>query len=1114
MKKNYLFGISAMAAMLFVTSCQEDDLVKQAQAGAEATVSINVTTPELGAVTRDFGDGTTAQTLHYAVYNVNSKGERIYLEELTEENHTFELSTKVDLQLVTGNTYDIIFWADADTDESDANNSTPYSIDWATATVSVDYDNVTSNNEDYDAFFNWITIEVKGAQTESVKLYRPFAQLNIGTSDIVAASQAGYTLQKTQVKVKAYETLNLWDKTVADMTDVVVDFKAADYPNYDANADYCLKPSTAEGYEAFPVSGYEYMAMNYLLRPVDKELVDVEFSFYSTSPEGEGELKERKYVSVPVQRNWRTNIYGQLITSEVDVNVEIVPAFDGAHNITKVSVDGVSYDNFADAVAAAMDLEKPVDFVENIEIDADETITIPVGKTLTLNLNGKTLTGVTDDADKNDDNKITSADNEVMFDVRGTMNVIDGIITVKHEGDNLGWNACTEIFYVGFNGTLNVENATLENYGGSDMAYAIDMVNADAKGAGITVNVKNSTIKSSYIPVRVFNNGTGMNKVTIKKTTLDGKSRAFWVHIYSKVDDKGFFNKGNDTNANGYKDETLNIDIFNPDNNNTFIANNPDRIIEYGFDDEINLNEFGGQIFKDENGDVVEGVGIMTDDKDNTTYYGVYTAEGLGYVAQQFNNDDNSEIKTFKLINDIDLAQASTFTRSSVVSNWTSIGTSENPFTGTFDGNGWTIKNLTLVEEEAKEGKAYIGFFGYAKDATIKNVVFENVYINIPCLDIDHSQGHIGAVAGSLEGTSTIENVTVKGDIQVEATPTANGASRVAVVAGGNSFGNVTMKNVHVVANEGSYLKANNNTGALAGQLQGKMVFENCSSNIDVTVNKFFAGGLIGIAAGDSEFKDCHTTGNVAVIAGREGRHNDEYRVGGIAGGWADNTSTPCVLTNCSYTGEVSGTNADGSVASPLDYMGYVGRGYTLANRAGSTVIIDGVKYVQAYNDVYGVYYYNGAIMEIAGVKAIVLQTENELMAVSVDELNLNGKNANDAATWAEELGEGWSLASIYDLDAIHTARVALNYALKANSADNALFCEEEYYADGKYALYISSTDAEGNDPQGEAYFSNRVHVKYFNLNGYWDYKYSTFATISKYAPLKDNYFARAVYKL
>ena len=350
-------------------------------------------------------------------------------------------------------------------------------------------------------------------------------------------------------------------------------------------------------------------------------------------------------------------------------------------------------------------------------------------------------------------------------------------------------------------------------------------------------------------------------------------------------------------------------------------------------------------------------VDYLYDTQSNTCT--VNSAEGLEQFAAEIIAGNVDADATIVLGGNIDLND---LTRSrTLASNWTPVGTEEAPFTGTFDGNGYTIQNLTLVESEAKEGKAYIGFFGYAKNATIKNVTFENVYINIPCLDIDHSQGHIGAVAGSLEGTSTIENVTVKGDIQVYATQDANGASRVAVVAGGNSYGNVTMKNVHVIANEGSYLKANNNTGALAGQLQGKSVFENCSSNIDVTVNKFFAGGIIGLAAGDQLFKNCHTTGDVAVVAGREGRANDHYRVGGIAGGWADGKTKVCTLIGCSYTGNVSGKNVDGSVAEPLDYMGYVGRGYTLSNCEGSKVVIDGTEFVQVGNAApYGIYTING----------------------------------------------------------------------------------------------------------------------------------------------------------
>ena len=362
------------------------------------------------------------------------------------------------------------------------------------------------------------------------------------------------------------------------------------------------------------------------------------------------------------------------------------------------------------------------------------------------------------------------------------------------------------------------------------------------------------------------------------------------------------------------------------------------------------------------------------DETTGETTYVVEAASELAYLAALVNGTlpstfaitkaSEPEVFNIKLTADVDLNNM----------QWTAIGTKTNNFTGSFDGNNHTIKNLKIAESEAKEGKAYLGFFGYAKNATIKNVTFENVNLNIACLDIEHSQGHIGAVAGSLEGTSTIENVTVKGDIFVESTVTANGASRVAVVAGGNSYGNVTMKNVHVIANEGSYLKANNNLGALAGQLQGKSVFEDCSSNIDVTGTKFFAGGIIGIAAGDQTFTNCHTTGNVTITAGREGRNHDQYRVGGIAGGWADGAKNVCTLTDCSYTGNISGKNSDSSIANPLDYAGYVGRGYTLNGCAGSKVVIDDVEYVQAYNTAAeaGIYIVNGSY-EVSSVAVLKL---------------------------------------------------------------------------------------------------------------------------------------------
>lgn len=421
-----------------------------------------------------------------------------------------------------------------------------------------------------------------------------------------------------------------------------------------------------------------------------------------------------------------------------------------------------------------------------------------------------------------------------------------------------------------------------------------------------------------------------------------------------------------------------------------------------------------------------------------------------------------TEDKNIVLSGDIDLA--SLMTRSAVVSNWTPIGNEDAVFTGVFDGNGHTIKNLNLVYTEPSY---FIGFFGCAENATIKNVTFENVYVNVASDDTNEG-GHIAAVAGYAQNV-TFENITVKGDVIVESNFDKNASSRVAVVAGGNYGGKAVMKNVKVEANEDSYVKANNCVGGLAGQLQVEAVFENCSSNIDVIGYKFFAGGIVGLTAGNSTFTNCHTTGDVTITNGRAGNANDLYRVGGIAGGWDDNVYTPLIVNGCSYEGTVSGQDANGKVAETLDCAGYVGRGYS--TKVGTTVSIDGTQYIYAGN---GVFHHVGAIVEVDGQKAIVYSVDNGVKAVSVEQ---GGEMTwDESMAWAQSLGEGWSLTTLDELKAIYNVRFELNQALAADSAENVLFEEDHKEEDGTYAAYWTSTPVENS--------TTKAYYFYFDSKG------------------------------
>ena len=799
MKKLFL----VLAAAFAMVACQTDINEVGVVADGVAAVEFEVGAPQM----RSYSDGMTATKLQYAVYEVKAGQPLEYLENLTPEEIPTLVggAANVKIELANNKKYAVIFWASASVDG-------PYTFDAEAMTVTVSYDGAACNDESRDAFYAYQEFEVKGAATLSVELRRPFAQLNVGTSDLTAAQNSGFNPKSSSLKVKnVYSTLNLVDGTASDNV-LEVTFATADVPTG----------------ETFPVDGNAYMAMSYVLVGKDKASYDVVYTIKAE----DNTVITNTIGAVPMQANYRTNIYGKLLTSSTDINVEINPDYNEPdYSVYNVMVDGVSYDNFAVAVEKAMESGKSVEFIQNVTIDADETITVPAGKVLTLNLNGHTLSGVTDDADKNDDGNITSADNEVMFDVRGTMNVNGGRVTIKHVGDsyaNFGWNACGEAFYVAFNGVLNVNEATIENFGGVPMAYAIDLVNASATRcdeAGVHLNVESSVLKSSYIPVRVFNNGAGMNHVTINNSTLEGTSRAFWVHVYSSADNGG----------RGEKSATLNIDIYN--NGNTFIANSPDRLIEYGFTDEINVRPDGTIALKDAEGNVVEGIGM-----DLAGNYAITTAQGFVALSALVAADGDNGFagKTVKLAADIDLFQGYMSDGDPVSTEPIgSTGTYDNkgrlvckPFKGTFDGQGHTIKNIY------QNGYLWnywfgqygsIGLFSELENATVKNLVIEN-------FDARVEGGDIAIITGSASGTCVFEDIEIK-DSKIATFNNGCGG-----IIGWSGAGNYTFKNIKLDANTsigGFQQSFDASVGGIVGQAEPGATYNFENIEINCCLNVF-----------------------------------------------------------------------------------------------------------------------------------------------------------------------------------------------------------------------------------------------------------------------------------
>lgn len=313
MKKFLAMAVVALVGLM-ATACSTDDAVSDAE--NYATVSFTVAAPEMA--TRTLGNGMTARNLSWGVYDADGN----YLPKLSSENAepvvfpAGSLSTTVEIDLVNGKSYHIIFWAEAD--------GSPYKVDFKTKQMTYDYNEqkpLLANQEKYDAFFASLPIaQVNGPRREPVELKRPFAQLNIATADTKKAADGGLVVDKTQVEVTTCNTLNLYSGEASGTQKHC--FALAEL------IDSSIKVGSKE---------YDLLSMNYLLVNGEKELVAVEFSV----AQGDSYVREYEYQSVPLRRNYKTNIIGNLLTSTLDFDITINPIFAEEEYVVRASVEEV-----------------------------------------------------------------------------------------------------------------------------------------------------------------------------------------------------------------------------------------------------------------------------------------------------------------------------------------------------------------------------------------------------------------------------------------------------------------------------------------------------------------------------------------------------------------------------------------------------------------------------------------------------------------------------------------------------------------------------------------------------------------------------------------------------
>ena len=223
--------------------------------------------------------------------------------------------------------------------------------------------------------------------------------------------------------------------------------------------------------------------------------------------------------------------------------------------------------------------------------------------------------------------------------------------------------------------------------------------------------------------------------------------------------------------------------------------------------------------------------------------------------------------------------------------NWVAIGSAyiDHGFMGNFDGNGFKIKNLTIINPAIdSDGYAYAGFFGVTEGTDkdnqnfIKNLVIENVTIK--------TNGHIVAAAIAYPYYTVVENITVCGDIAIE-----GGDYTAGVLAYTRRC--TTASNLIVAGNAGSYITGAQTVGGVISDIQmnGGLTanYSNFSaSGLTITGEKS-VGGISGIIA--KQNINGATVENVTLVC-------SDARVGIVAGSLGG-TSTISNVTTSNVTG-------------------------------------------------------------------------------------------------------------------------------------------------------------------------------------------------------------------
>ena len=459
--KKLLYSAAALATLLFAASCQQENL-GPARTGVTYTITLADEVQTKGK------DGHDAYDLYYEVYrNTNAGLVELYddVKEMTGPK------TTVTLDLLNDQDYTVLFWANKKgTDYFNASNLQNVTIKDA-----------SSNNEDRDAFcgMDELTAHDNGSM-KTVTLTRPFAQLNIAT---LVPTHYDVDPQSSLVKVTGAP------KSFSVLTGEGVE-------NSEGEVTYTVNTVPGGNIVVAP-NTYKMAAMNYVFAPEGNITVYYEINTNN------GTVKNT-INNVPVKKNYRTNIIGNLLTSDATYTVDIKPGFETVDEVVEIW-DGKTK-NEPQVVDGNYIIKKASEFAW---LEAPQVLSHDVVLMRDIDMGGKKFQGILSNGKK--------------FDGAG--------YTLKNVTLDYASQHWSSLFVTG-GGSVASSNIYVKNLT-IDGAYVLADKNSNGNAAVIAsyaeakaeienVHVKNSTVYGTIRTGAIVGFVTNSGDVLVKNCSVDG----------------------------------------------------------------------------------------------------------------------------------------------------------------------------------------------------------------------------------------------------------------------------------------------------------------------------------------------------------------------------------------------------------------------------------------------------------------------------------------------------------------------------------------------------------------------------------------------------------------